>query len=102
MIRTNLNPTKIFGYPSGPISRTSADTDLEPLLGIHCDNKGNVYAGCGDGVNVWNPSGVLLGKIFTGRTAANFQFTGDGRMIIMGATHLYFATLGAKGAELSW
>ncbi|CAG9994596.1 unnamed protein product [Clonostachys byssicola] len=70
--------------------------------GIHCDDKGNVYAGCGDGVNVWNPSGVLLGKIFTGRTAANFQFAGDGRMIIMGATNLYFATLGAKGAELSW
>ncbi|KAH7303910.1 hypothetical protein B0I35DRAFT_364025 [Stachybotrys elegans] len=69
--------------------------------GVHCDTNGNVYAGCGDGVHVWNPSGVLLGKIFTGETAANFQFAGDGRMVICGETHLYFATLAAKGAALT-
>jgi hypothetical protein len=35
--------------------------------------NGNVYAGCGDGVQVWNPSGKLIGKIFLGETSANFQ-----------------------------
>lgn len=41
--------------------------------GVHCDSKGNVYAGCGDGVQVWNPSGKLIGKIFLGETSANFR-----------------------------
>lgn len=41
--------------------------------GIHCDDKGNVYAGCGDGIQVWNPSGKLIGKIFIGETSANFR-----------------------------
>ncbi|QKD62449.2 uncharacterized protein FOBCDRAFT_254400 [Fusarium oxysporum Fo47] len=42
--------------------------------GVHTDSKGRVYAGCGDGVHVWNPSGKLIGKIYTGTVAANFQF----------------------------
>ncbi|KAI8168215.1 Gluconolactonase [Colletotrichum sp. SAR 10_70] len=68
--------------------------------GIHTDSKGNVYAGCNDGVHVWNPSGKLLGKIYTGIVAANFQFAGDGRMIIMGKTNLFYARLAASGAPL--
>jgi gluconolactonase len=70
-------------------------------LGIHCDSKGNVYAGCGDGVHVWNRSGKLIGKIYTGINAANFQFAGKGRMVIMGRTKLFYATLAASGAPLS-
>ncbi|KAL0936740.1 evolved d-pantonohydrolase [Colletotrichum truncatum] len=69
--------------------------------GIHCDSKGNVYAGCGEGVHVWNPSGKLIGKIYTGIVAANFQFAGEGRMIIMGRTKLFYATLAASAAPLS-
>ncbi|KAG5803080.1 hypothetical protein H9Q74_012308 [Fusarium xylarioides] len=69
--------------------------------GIHCDSKGNVYAGCGDGVHVWNRSGKLIGKIYTGINAANFQFAGQGRMVIMGRTKLFYATLAASGAPLS-
>ncbi|KAG5657790.1 hypothetical protein KAF25_007823 [Fusarium avenaceum] len=69
--------------------------------GIHCDSKGNVYAGCGDGVHVWNSSGKLIGKIYTGVNAANFQFAGKGRMVIMGRTKLFYATLAASGAPLS-
>lgn len=70
---------------------------LTVCAGVHCDSKGNVYAGVGDGVHVWNPSGKLIGKIYTGRTAANFQFASDGRLVIMGETQLYYATLAAKG-----
>lgn len=68
--------------------------------GLHCDTKGNVYAGAGDGVQVWNPSGVLLGKIFIGSTAANFRFAGKGRMVIPAQTKLYYAELAASGADL--
>lgn len=31
--------------------------------GIKVDNRGNVYAGCFDGVHVWNEWGTLLGKM---------------------------------------
>ncbi|EXK25806.1 gluconolactonase [Fusarium oxysporum f. sp. melonis 26406] len=73
----------------------------DPRLGIHCDSKGNVYAGCGDGVHVWNRSGKLIGKIYTGVVVANFQFAGKGRMIIMGRTNLFYATLAASGAPIN-
>ncbi|KAK4117843.1 calcium-dependent phosphotriesterase [Canariomyces notabilis] len=66
--------------------------------GIHVDTKGNVYAACGDGVQVYSPSGKLLGKIYLGSTSANFQFAGKGRMVILAETELYYATLAAEGA----
>ncbi|KAH0432947.1 evolved d-pantonohydrolase [Colletotrichum camelliae] len=68
--------------------------------GVHTDSVGRVYAGCGDGVHVWNPSGKLIGKIYTGTTAANFQFAGNGRMIVTGQTKLFYVTLAASGVEL--
>ncbi|KAI1071816.1 hypothetical protein LB507_005401 [Fusarium sp. FIESC RH6] len=68
--------------------------------GVHTDSKGRVYAGCGDGVHVWNPSGKLIGKIYTGTTAANFQFAGKGRMIVTGQTKLFYVTLAASGPKL--
>ncbi|KAK1584795.1 D-lactonohydrolase [Colletotrichum navitas] len=69
--------------------------------GVHTDTKGNVYAGCFDGVHVWNPSGKLIGKIYTGAVAANFQFAGDGRMVITGQTKLFYATFAASGVALT-
>ncbi|ROW06592.1 hypothetical protein VMCG_04274 [Cytospora schulzeri] len=77
--------------------KTFAFVDSGVPDGVHTDSAGNVYAGCGDGVNVWNPSGKLLGKIYTGGTSANFQFAGDGRMVIGAETKLYYATLNATG-----
>lgn len=68
--------------------------------GVHSDSNGNIYAGCGDGVHVWNPSGTLIGKIYLGTGAANFQFAGDGRMVIMAETKLYYATLAASGTAI--
>ena len=29
---------------------------------VKCDASGNVYSGCDDGLHVWSPGGVLLGK----------------------------------------
>ncbi|KAJ5763521.1 SMP-30/Gluconolaconase/LRE-like region [Penicillium manginii] len=65
--------------------------------GVHCDSWGNVYAGCGDGIQVWNPSGKLIGKIFVGTTSANFNFAGKGRMVICAENSLFYATLAAAG-----
>ncbi|EPE10888.1 evolved d-pantonohydrolase [Ophiostoma piceae UAMH 11346] len=78
--------------------KTFAYADSSVPDGVHCDAKGNVYAGCGDGVHVWNPSGTLIGKIFLGTGAANFQFAGKGRMVICAETELYYVTLAAEGA----
>ncbi|KAM5349839.1 hypothetical protein ACJ41O_006344 [Fusarium nematophilum] len=69
--------------------------------GVHTDSEGRVYSGCGDGVHVWNPSGKLIGKIYTGTVAANFQFAGRGRMIITGQTKLFYITLAASGVKLT-
>ncbi|KAK9797630.1 hypothetical protein SCARD494_03459 [Seiridium cardinale] len=66
---------------------------------VHCDAKGNVYAGTGDGIQVWNPSGKLIGKIYLGETSANFRFAGEGRMVIAAETDLFYATLAASGAD---
>ncbi|CAN9083527.1 lactonase [Alternaria alternata] len=68
--------------------------------GVHADSKGRVYAGAGDGVWVYNPSGKLIGKIYTGVTAANFKFAGEGRMVITGQTKLFYATVAASGAPI--
>ena len=78
---------KLFAYPSPGLPD-----------GIHCDSNGNVYTGVGDGVQVFNESGVLLGKIFLGTTSANFNFAGNGRMIICAETELYYVTFAAEGA----
>jgi sugar lactone lactonase YvrE len=81
--------------------QTFAFVDVGFPDGIHCDTKGYVYAGCGDGVHVWNPAGQLIGKIYLGTPSANFQFAGQGRMVICAETELYYVTLGAKGAEIT-
>ena len=49
-------------------------------------------------MQVYNPSGKLIGKIHIGGTSANFQFAGKGRMVVLAETELYFATLAAEGA----
>ncbi|TYJ56017.1 hypothetical protein B9479_003259 [Cryptococcus floricola] len=64
--------------------------------GLKTDSDGNVYAGVGDGIHVFNPSGLLIGKIYLGETSANFAFAGDGKMVIGAETQLYYATLAAK------
>lgn len=69
------------------------------MVGVHCDTHGNVYGGCGDGIHVWNPSGKLLGKIYLGEGSANFNFAGNGRMVICAETNLYYAEFAAVGGS---
>jgi gluconolactonase len=86
------------GAPDGKSNKSHLMVEANVLKGIHCDSKGNVYAGCGDGVHVWNPSGKLIGKIYVATGAANFNFAGQGKMVICGETDLYYATLAADGS----
>ncbi|GMF71927.1 unnamed protein product [Aspergillus oryzae] len=77
-----------------------ADTGVPD--GIKLDMDGNVYAGCGDGINVWSPGGVLLGKILIKDGAANFSFGRNGQMFILNENTLWTAQLSrsVKGALL--
>ncbi|KAH8675227.1 gluconolactonase precursor [Ilyonectria robusta] len=77
-----------------------ADTGIPD--GIKCDVHGNVYSGCGDGINVWSPGGVLLGKILVEGGAANFCFGADGEVFILNETRIWRAQLATstKGALL--
>lgn len=70
--------------------------------GIKCDVEGNVYSGCGDGVEVWNPSGVLIGTIKVEGGVANFCFGKEGAMYMCNETRVWKAQLGrqVKGALL--
>jgi len=57
--------------------------------GIKVDTMGNVYAGCGDGVHVWNAGGDLAGKILVQGGVANFGFGEAGVMFLLNEKRLY-------------
>jgi gluconolactonase len=78
-----------------------ADTTIPD--GIKCDPAGNVYSGCGDGVNVWPPGGVLLWRILVEGGVANFCWGRDGEMFLMDEHRLHRAKLtgeDTKGAVI--
>ncbi|KAF2147931.1 calcium-dependent phosphotriesterase [Myriangium duriaei CBS 260.36] len=63
--------------------------------GIKVDQRGNVYAGCGDGIHVWSPGGVLLGKILIPGGIANFVFGKGGYIFALGEKKLWLVGLAA-------
>lgn len=58
-----------------------------------CDVQGNAYSGCGDGINIWPPSSVLLGKIIINGSVANFCFWREGTIYILNEHRLWRAQL---------
>ena len=78
-----------------------ADTGIPD--GIKCDLVGNVYSGCGDGLNVWNASGTLIGKIIIPGGVANFCFGRPGEIFLLNEEKFWVARVhgSVKGALLS-
>lgn len=70
--------------------------------GIKCDLQGNVYSGCGDGVEVWNPAGTLIGRILVPGGVANFCFGREGEVFLCAEQKLWRLQLArsTKGALL--
>ena len=68
--------------------------------GIHTDTKGNVWAGCGDGVHVWNSKGKLLGKIWIGETSNNFAFIPGGVFVFSNSKLWLVEGIIAQGREI--
>jgi gluconolactonase len=69
--------------------------------GIRCDADGRVWSSAGDGVQVSNPSGELIGKILVPETPANLCFGGaDGKTLFITArTSLYSMPVRVRGAK---
>ncbi|PNY27708.1 Gluconolactonase [Tolypocladium capitatum] len=68
--------------------------------GIHCDTEGNVWSSCGDGLHVWNPQGILLGKVFIGEMSNNFAFA-PGKVFVFSNTRLWVVeNVKAQGREV--
>ncbi|MCJ1314782.1 hypothetical protein MMC15_000094 [Xylographa vitiligo] len=82
--------------------RVFAHADAGIPDGIKCDVHGNVYAGCGDGINVWNSGGMLIGKILIEGGVANFCFGRKGELWAFGEKKLWRVQLaeGTMGALL--
>lgn len=68
--------------------------------GVHTDTEGNLYAGVEDGVSVWNPDGVLIGKFRVPGGSANFAFV-PGGIIIFNEKRLFLAKIAAEGREVA-
>jgi sugar lactone lactonase YvrE len=104
MLRRIGRPATIYAFD---IMRTpTSTTSTSPYLinrrtfayasnhlpdGIKCDMKGNVYSGTGCGVEVWNPTGSLIGKIVVpgSQGCANFCFGLEGEMFLCGEQRLW-------------
>ncbi|KAF4565636.1 hypothetical protein EYR36_002214 [Pleurotus pulmonarius] len=94
-------PATIYAFDVDSVSerflnrRVFAYIDAGVPDGLQVDTEGNVYAGTGDGVQVWNPEGTLLGKLFVGTRTSNMAFAGLGRLVILSQTKLFLARIKA-------
>ena len=68
--------------------------------GFRVDTDGNVFTSASDGIQVFTPSGVMLGKILVPERTANCAFGGKNRetLFITASTSLYSIVMNAKGA----
>ncbi len=69
--------------------------------GMRLDNKGNIYVGALDGVQIFNPSGKLIGKIRMPKETANLTFGGKDNNIlfICSSDSIWAIKLNAQGAK---
>ncbi len=69
--------------------------------GFRCDDDGNVYVGAGDGVQVFNPGGELLGKIRTAEAVGNccFGMSEYDTLFIAASKEVFKVRLNAQGAR---
>ena len=68
--------------------------------GFRVDTDGYVFTSASDGIQVFTPSGVMLGKILVPERTANCAFGGKNRetLFITASTSLYSIAMNAKGA----
>lgn len=69
--------------------------------GIRCDASGRVFSSAGDGVQLFDANGELIGKILVPETPANLSFGGTDHktLFITARSSLYSIELNVKGAK---
>jgi gluconolactonase len=69
--------------------------------GMRLDEKGNIYVGALDGVQVFNPKGKLIGKILLPKETANLTFGGQENNIlfICSSNSVWAIQLNTKGCK---
>lgn len=60
---------------------------------VCCDHAGNVYAACGDGIEVWSPGGVPLGLIEIPGGCSSLCFSRPGEMFVCAGQRLWMVQL---------
>jgi len=79
---------------------------IEPGVsdGMRIDVEGNVWTSSGDGIQVYDPAAVELGRILLPEEAANCTFGGpDGRRLFITATStLWSIDVGIRGVVTPW
>jgi gluconolactonase len=70
---------------------SSIESTTWGIDGLKMDSKGNLYAACGDGVNVFTSKGKFIGKIATNFEVTNLCFGGEDRktLFLTGHESLY-------------
>jgi gluconolactonase len=87
--RYAFDVTTYSGQPFLVNRRLFAMADTGIPDGIKCDTDGNVYSGCGDGLNIWSPGGVLLAKVVIDGGVANFCFGRGGQIFLLNENKLW-------------
>ncbi|KAF8505201.1 D-lactonohydrolase-like protein [Hysterangium stoloniferum] len=97
----STRPATIYAFDVDPVTETFLNRRVLAYMdtgipdGVQVDSEGNVYASCGDGVQVYDPSGVLLGKMFINTVTANHIFAGKGRLVILAETKIFLVEFAA-------
>ncbi len=89
--------------PAGTLSngRVFAVVDPRGPDGFRVDTEGNIWTSAGDGIHVFDPAGVLLGKILCPEQPSNCTFGGPEKrtLFITARTSLFAIDVNAAGAQ---
>ncbi|KAJ7089772.1 D-lactonohydrolase-like protein [Mycena belliarum] len=100
-------PATIYAFDLMPETQAFANRRVFAFIdtgvpdGLTLDTQGNLYVGCGDGTQVFDAKGTLLGKVFLGVGSANMVFAGARRLVILADTKIYMAEIAAEGVNLN-
>lgn len=100
---------RVYDVAGGRLSNGRNFANMAPGYadGIRCDAEGNLWASAGwggpgfDGVHVFAPDGVLIGKIHLPEVCANLCFGGAkrNRLFMAASQSLYSVYVGVQGAQ---